>query len=39
MTTIQFIEKHFWAIWWLIFFSGMFLGPSGKIVVREKEIK
>ena len=36
MTAIQFIEKHFWAIWWLILICCAFLGPSGKVIIREK---
>jgi len=24
MTVVQFLDDHFWALWWLILFVGMF---------------
>lgn len=36
MNIFQFLDKHFWALWWLIAISCAFLGAPSKVIVREK---
>jgi hypothetical protein len=30
MTTIEFLESHFWALWWLVAWLGLCLANWGK---------